>query len=61
MLMVIKYLTSSIWWGFFIAAKQLRKCASDTGYFREELKQRIWRKSCPGKALRILPQTCYKP
>ena len=51
--MVIKRLTSSIWWGMFTPVKQLRTCASKvythththtyifSRYFREELKQRI--------------------
>ena len=42
-LTVIKQLTSSVWWGVFTSAKQLRKCASNTvtRSFREELKQRV--------------------
>ena len=36
--------------GVFTSEKQLRKCASDTVLFREELKQRIRGKTCPGEA-----------
>ena len=36
---------------FFTSAKRLRKCVPNIiRYFREELKQRIWGKACPGKA-----------
>lgn len=42
-LVVIKSLTSSIWWVVFTSVKQLRKCDLTvlSGYFTEELQQRL--------------------
>ena len=47
-LMVVRYLTSSIWWGF----SQMQNSSEDlhpillSGSFRWELQQRIWGKAC---------------
>ena len=58
MLIVIKQLTSSVWWEVLTSLKQLRKCISDIViqvlYFREQLKQRIWGRPVWGRLHKVL-------